>query len=110
MNSIKERTVNVDSQISICHNKLIKKRNKIPLGIVIGIVFSFIFPYIPGRHGRKPMLEDFGYENSVVFCVVFYAIIYLIGYATDKSKLEKELRELKFKKYLIEEDKSKCKI
>lgn len=56
------------------------------------------------------MLEDFGYENSVVFCVVFYAIIYLIGYATDKSKLEKELRELKFKKYLIEEDKSKCKI
>ena len=76
----------------------------IPLGILIGIAFSFLFPYLPGRRGRSPMIETWEYHNAVLFSAVIFAIVYPIGYAMRKSKLEKKLRELKLKKHLIQKN------
>jgi len=92
---------NVDSEMQSCQNKLVRIKKMIPIGILIGIAFSFLFPYLPGRRGRSPMIETWEYHNAVLFSAAIFAIVYPIGYAMRKSKLEKKLRELKLKKHLI---------
>jgi len=81
----------------------------IPLGILIGIAFSFLFPYLPGSRGRRPMIEAWEYQNAVIFSAIIFIIAYSIGYLLKKEKLEKKLRELKLKKYLIEKNDSRIK-
>ncbi|MCR8668055.1 hypothetical protein NO995_10205 [Aestuariibaculum sp. M13] len=81
-------------------------KKRIPLGILIGIGFSFLFPYLPGKHGRRPLIETWDYHNAVIFGAVIFAVIYPIGYSIGKNKLEKKLRGLKLKKHLIEKENS----
>lgn len=90
-----------------CRNKLDRMKKRIPLGILMGIVFSFLFPYLPGRRGRRPMIETWDYHNAVIFSAIIFAIIYPIGYSMGKNKIEKKMRELKLKKHLIEKESSK---
>jgi len=82
-------------------------KKRIPLGILIGVVFALLFPYLPGRRGRRPMIETWEYSNAVIFSAVIFAIVYPIGYVIGKNKLEKKLRELKLKKHLIEKEQRK---
>ena len=82
-------------------------KKQIPIRILIGVIFAFLFPYLPGRSGRRPMIETWEYSNAVIFSAVIFAIIYSIGYSIGKSKLEKQLRELKLKKHLIEKEQRK---
>jgi len=98
---------NVDSEILNCRNKLDKMKKRIPLGIIIGIAFSLLFPYLPGKRGRRPMIETWEYHNAVIFSAIIFIIIYPIGYTMGKSKLEKKLRELKLKKHLTEKEQRK---
>jgi len=84
---------NIDSEINNCQNKLKRLRKKVPWGILGRIVFSFLFPFIPGRRGRRPMIESWDYHNAVMFCALVYVIVYPIGYTMGKNKLEKRLRE-----------------
>ena len=90
-----------------CRNKLDRMKKRIPLGILIGFIFSFLFPYLPGRRGRRPMIETWDYHNAVIFSAIIFAILYPIGYSMGKNKLEKKLRELKLEKHLIEKEISK---
>ena len=90
--------------MSDCQNKLDRMKKRIPLGILICIALAFLFPYLPGRRGRRPMIETWDYNNAVIFSAVIFAIIYPIGYTIGKNKLEKKLRELKLKKHLFEKE------
>ena len=104
MDNLNDRIRNVVFEMSDCQNKLDRMKKRIPLGIVIGIVFAFLFPYLPGRRGRRPMIESWEYNNAVIFSAVIFIIIYPIGYQIGKSKLQKKIRELKLKKHLIENE------
>lgn len=95
---------NINAEIRNCQDKLKRMQKKIPWGILGGIIFSFLFPFIPGLRGRRPMIENWEYQNAVLFCAIIYIIIYPIGYTKGKNKAEKKLRELKLKKYLIEKE------
>ncbi|QSS96686.1 hypothetical protein [Psychroflexus sp. ALD_RP9] len=95
---------NVDYEIQRCQNKLVRIKKMIPLGILIGIVFSLLFPYLPGRRGRRPMIETWEYQNAVIFSAIIFIVAYLIGYLFKKDKLEKKIRELKLKRHLIEKN------
>jgi len=106
LKEIKERIKNVESEMLDCRNKLNQMKKRIPLGILIGIGLSFLFPYLPGRHGERPMIETWGYHNAVIFCAIIITIVYPIGYIIGKNKIEKKLRELKLKKHLIEKESS----
>ncbi|MGY0393280.1 hypothetical protein ACW5R3_12065 [Bizionia sp. KMM 8389] len=104
MKEIKDRIKNVESEMLDCRKKLDRMKKRIPLGIILGLGFSLLFPYLPGKRGRSPMIETWEYQNAVLFSAAFYAITYPIGYSIGKNKLEKKLRELKLKKHLIEKE------
>lgn len=104
MNSKEKRVQEVDSEILGCQHKLDRMEKQIPWAILGGIGFSLVFPFLPGRRGRKPMIENWEYPNAVLFSAIIFAIIYPIGYSIGKNKTEKKLRELKLKKYLIEKE------
>ncbi|MFS4456821.1 hypothetical protein [Maribacter sp. 2304DJ31-5] len=67
-------------------------KKRIPWGILGGIAFVFIFPFLPGRRGRRPMIESWEYHNVVIFSAILYVIVYPIGYVIGKNKIEKRLR------------------
>ncbi|WP_420574001.1 hypothetical protein [Kordia sp.] len=104
MKELNDEIKNIESEMLECRNALIRMKKRIPLGILACIGFCFIFPYLPGRRGRKPMIETWGYQNAVLFGVVIFPIVCAVCYIMAKSKLEKKLRELKLKKYLAEKE------
>ena len=103
MEELNDQIKIVEAEILECRNKLNRKKKRIPLLIFIGIALSFIFPYLPGRRGRRPMIEFWEYHYAVLFCAVIIASVLAISYSMDKTKLEKNLRALKLRKYLIEQ-------
>ncbi len=70
--------------------------------IIILTFLAITFPFLPGRRGRKPMIENWEYGNALVFVSILFAFVYLISYFWRKDKLEKRIRELKLKEYLIQ--------
>ena len=99
-----ERIKKVDAEMQNNRKRLKAMRKKIPLGIASGIAISFVLPYVPGRSGNGTPEENWGYLNSVIVFIIIFFIIYLWGYQKQKEKLEKEMRALKLKKHLIEEE------
>jgi hypothetical protein len=79
-------------------------KKRIPWAILGGIGFALLFPFLPGRRGRRPMIENWEYHNAVIFSAVIFAIVYPIGFTMGKNQTEKKLRELKLKKHLIEKE------
>ncbi len=104
MEDIHQRINHVNAEMSRYQNQLYGMKKRIPVLILIGTVFAFLFPYLPGRYGRPAMVDTWGYSNAVIFNAVIFAIVYLIGYSMRKNEIEKKLRELKLEKYLIEKD------
>ena len=98
---------NVNCEILDCKKKLMRLRKMIPVGILMVIGFSLLIPYIPNKSNRIPMIDTWGYQNAVIFSAVICFIVYLVSYSVAKNKLEKDLRELKLKKHLIEKDRPK---
>lgn len=102
MNDKEEQIRNVESEILNCKNKLGRMKKRIPLAILGGIGFALLFPFMPGLRGRRPMIENWEYDNAVIFSAVIFAIVYPIAYTMGKNQTEKKMRELKLKKHLIE--------
>ena len=84
-------------------------KKRIPIGILIGIAMSLIFPFLPRKHGRQPLIETWEYSHAVLYIAVIVAIFYPISYAMGKEKIEKEIRELKLSKHLLEKEKKELK-
>lgn len=74
------------------------------MAILGGIGFAILFPFLPGRRGRRPMIENWEYDNAVIFSTIIFVIIYPIAYTMGENQTEKKLRELKLKKHLIEKE------
>lgn len=106
MQKLNDKIKSVESEILDCRDRLERMKKRVPLGILTGIGFSLLYPYLPRRHGGKPMIETWNYHGAVLFSAVIFAIVYSIGYSMGKNKLEKKLRELKLKKHLIERESS----
>ena len=76
-------------------NSIKKLKKNVPFAIGGGLIFSFIFPYIPGRRGRKPLIETWEYTNAVIFSLILFFTIYLFSYFYLIDKNKKEIETLK---------------
>ncbi|XLS30834.1 hypothetical protein ACJD0Z_08370 [Flavobacteriaceae bacterium M23B6Z8] len=64
-------------------------KKQIPLAILGGIGFALLFPFLPGRRGRGPMIENWECVNAVIFCAALFAITYPIAFTMRKKQTEK---------------------
>jgi hypothetical protein len=92
----------IDAKILKAENFIKKFKNNVPFAVFGGLSFSFVAPFIPGKPGRKPMIETLGYTNAVLFMLVIYFSIYLISYFYLIRKSKKEIESLKRAKISIE--------
>ena len=102
MKVIKDQIKDTESEMRTCQYKLDRMKKRIPFAILVGIAFVLLVPFVPGRRGRRPSIETWGYTNAVIFASVVFVFMYVISYVMKKSELEKKLRELKLKKHLLE--------
>jgi hypothetical protein len=102
MTEKQKRIEEIDSKILKAEKFIKKFKKNIPFAVGGGFIFSFIYPYIPGRRGRKPMIETWEYSNAVMFMLVIYFGIYLISYFFLIDKNKKEIESLKRTKISIE--------
>jgi hypothetical protein len=91
----------INSKILKAENLIKKLKKNIPFAIGGGLIFSFIFPYIPGRRGRKPMIETWEYTNAVIFSLILFFTIYLCSYFYLIDNNKKEIETLKRKVFSI---------
>ena len=96
-----KRIVDIDSKILKGERVIKKLKKNRPFAIGGVVAFSLIHPYIPGRHGRKPMIETWDYANAVGFMLVLYFAIYLISYVYLMDKNKKKIESLKRTKMSI---------
>ena len=65
----------------------------LPLGIIGGFIFSFGYPYIPRKSGRKPQIEIMEYSEAVIENAILFGIILAISFyfliSKSKSKIER---------------------
>ena len=102
--TLKNKLVQVKNNFVDCSKEIEKLKKKIPFFIGVVILLSFSAPYIPGRQGRQPLIEKLEYHEAVLFYFIIMAITLSIFYLWKMNKLKKELRELKLKIHLIEEE------
>lgn len=96
------KTLNdIKFEIKISEKRLINMPKKVLKEILGLIVLAIIFPFLPGKRGRKPMVENWEYDYALIFVAILFFIIYLITYYWRKEKLEKRIRELKLKQHLL---------
>lgn len=108
MKNPSERLKKLENEIERSQNKIDKMKKGIPLFIIIGIIFTFAYPYIPGRRGRDPLVESMGYEYSVIFSAIMFIALVPVGYYMAKKDLEKKIKnkskEIKSIKYRMENE------
>jgi Na+/melibiose symporter-like transporter len=101
MNKNKDEISKVDFEIEKYKKKIIKLKKNAPFAIIGGLLFCFIYPYLPRRYGRKPLIEQMEYFNAVLFIGVIYFIIYAISYFYLIDKYKKEIETLKRRKITL---------
>nr|WP_298991567.1 hypothetical protein [uncultured Polaribacter sp.] len=74
----------------------------LPLGILGGIIFSFGYPYIPRKSGRKPQIEMMEYSEAVTDNAILFGIVLAISFyfliSKSKRNIEKLQREFNVEK------------
>lgn len=65
----------------------------IPLGILLGVCFSFVYPYIPLRNG--PLVEHLAYSDAVIIMHIVFFGIYYWGYQSARTKRGLRITHLK---------------
>ena len=99
---IKNRVFEIESEIGKCENKISKFKKRIPITIIVGIIFPFIYPYLPRKYGRKPLIEEWEYNSSVIFLISVYFITFVIIYFYIVERNKKKIESLKRTKFSIE--------
>ena len=94
----------VKLEISKTKNRLSNLPKNIPKEVFMLVGFAVVFPFIPGKRGRKPIIENWEYSHSLIFVSIIFTIIYIITYHWRKDKLEKRARDLKLKQHLLEKE------
>lgn len=73
--------------------------------ILVGL--ALLFPFIPGKRGRKPMVDNWEYSHALIFVTILFTVTYIIAYYWRKDKLKKRVRDLKLKEHLLQKEKFK---
>lgn len=88
-----------------------KKLKNLPKKVIREVLLltglAIIFPFLPGRGGRRPMIENWDYQDALIFVVIIFVITYLLFHSWRKNKMNKRMRELKLKKHLLDKQKFK---
>ena len=88
------------------YNKNLKahKRLKklIPLGVLLGVCFSFVYPYIPLRNG--PLVEHLAYSDAVIIMHIAFFGIYYWGYQSARRKRRLRVTHLKIQIQELEQN------
>ncbi|MFH4966547.1 hypothetical protein V8G69_16215 [Gaetbulibacter sp. M235] len=102
MNENEDKVSKVNFEIETYEKKIKKLKKNAPFAIIGGILLSLIYPYLPRRYGRKPLIEQMEYFNAVLFMGVIYFIIYAISYFYLIDKYKKEIEALNRRKISLE--------
>ena len=75
----------------------LKFKRRLPFLVIIGIIFPFVYPYIPTRFSENPRLVDrMDYEVGVIMLAVIYFAILLASYyfviVKNKKKIDNYLK------------------
>lgn len=92
----------VQFEISSAESKLKNLPKTVIREILILTGVAILFPFLHGKYGRRPMIENWEYDNALIFIVIVFVITYVLAHSWRKDKLSKRLRELKLKKHLLE--------
>lgn len=65
----------------------------IPLGILLGVCFSFVYPYIPLRNG--PLVKYLAYSDAVIIMHIVFFGVYYWGYQSARRKRRLRITHLK---------------
>lgn len=85
----------IQAEIEEHEKAILKIKSLIPIGILTGIAFGFVFPLLPRR--RTEITELVNYPIAVLICLILYGLIYLYGYYTAVGKRKRQIRELEEK-------------
>ena len=102
MNDKKDRILEINSEIDTLEKKVAKFKSRTPYAIIVGVLFSFIYPYVPRKYGGKTMVEDWDYLNAVFFMAVMYFVIYVISYYYVADKNRKTIESLRRRLFSLE--------
>ncbi|MEL7271659.1 MAG: hypothetical protein AAGL34_18945 [Bacteroidota bacterium] len=67
---------------------------------------AILFPFLPGKRGREPMIKSWEYDDALIFTSSIFGLTYIIGYFWRKEKLQKRIRELKLKEHILSKAKN----
>lgn len=72
----------------------------IPIAIIGGLVYSFAYPYLPRKNGRKPIIEEMEYYDAVIQnAVLFFFLLFISMYYVIHKK-KKKIKELERELYV----------
>jgi hypothetical protein len=97
----------VNFEMSETKHRLKDLPKKVVKEIFILTGLAILFPFIPGKRGRKPMVENWEYSNALIFVAILFTLTYIIAYYWRKDKLIKRIRDLKLKEHLLQKKKFK---
>lgn len=100
----KERHQQAVIEYDQCLADISKLKKRIPYYIGVAFILPFLFPFLPGRRGRVPLIDRMEYHEAVIFGFVIMAITLSIAYGFKKENLKKNLRALQVKKHLAEKE------
>lgn len=93
----------VHREIEIEKTKFSKFKRNLLIGTIICIPLLFIYPYMPGRRGRPPLIETMDYTHAIIFIGILWAIVIPLSYFWNKENHRKKIKALKIKKrHLVE--------
>ncbi|MFS4494569.1 hypothetical protein [Maribacter sp. 2308TA10-17] len=96
-----------DFEILSTENKLKNLPNRVIREILLLTGLAIIFPFLPGKFGRRPMIENWDYSDALIFVVIIFVVTYIGILSWRKNRLNKRMRELKLKKHLLHKQKFK---
>ncbi|MBZ9652832.1 hypothetical protein [Psychroflexus montanilacus] len=83
-----------------CLADISKLKKRIPYYIGVALILPFLFPFLPGRRGRVPLIDRMEYHEAVIFGFVIMTITVSIVYGFKLENLKKNLKALQLKKHL----------
>ena len=84
----------INKEIQKKHDAIDRLRKMIPFGAITMVVFSFIYPLIPGRRSTESLAQWLGYPYAVIACLIVSGLVYLIGYKIAVRRRKREILEL----------------
>ena len=87
----------ISKEIKENYDAIANLKKLIPLGVLMMLVFSFIYPLIPGRRSNETLADWIGYHYSVIAMLILSGLVYFFGYKIAVKKRMQKINDLKRK-------------